>query len=144
MRAQSDPRNKALECRPKGSRRFQKRGDPEQELLHPRHALRGRAGMNGRLALQNLTHTIPRERDAAGENRTEYFHWAIRCKTPPGVERNGVLSLTVLVGCSLMMGESIKRNCMHRLPGGIDNLQPPALPLIRIRGILGAKLLDGF
>src|SRR5215216_1422514 len=63
---------------------------------------------------------------------------------PPGVEPNGVLSLMVLVGCSLMMRESIKRNCMHRSTFSIDNLKSPSLPLIRVQGILGAKLLDGF
>ncbi|MBO1907610.1 hypothetical protein J4G37_22200 [Microvirga sp. 3-52] len=43
-----------------------------------------------------------------------------------------------------MMRESIKRNCMHRSTFSIDNLQSPSPPLIRVQGILGAKLLDGF
>jgi hypothetical protein len=43
-----------------------------------------------------------------------------------------------------MSRESVKRDRLHRLTGGIDNLQPPSLPFIRVREILGAKLLDSF
>jgi hypothetical protein len=34
----------------------------------------------------------------------------------------------------LMRRESIERGDLHRLTGGIDNLQPPALPLVRVQG----------
>ena len=127
----------------KGPGRFQKRGDPEQHSSHPRHALRGRAGMNGRPALRNLTHTIPRERRGRREqNRVlslgNYTQNPARGRAKRGSVCDGARRMFTNDGRE----HQAELRAPPR-PAGIDNLQPPALPLIRIRGILGVKLIDG-